>query len=247
MKNILVIQFREKKEPREAEQRCLLRATKTLNTKLTFLNALDESINWENPGDILKGYDGVMLGGSGEFYFDGKFHPEDPKRARLYTAVERMRLFFHFLLENDFPTFGMCMGHQAIAHIIGTKIIACDKTGKTGTFNVHLSKEGLTDPLFAGFPEEFPAQYAHKDVVSELPEGATALANGERCSFSVIRYGKNIYTMQFHPEMNYEDMRERIEVHPEYMPEGVDPDQLLKPSPEANTLIPLFVERVVAP
>ena len=72
---------------------------------------------------------------------------------------------------------------------------------KMGAYEVSLTEEGKQDPLFKDLPETFYAQYAHKDSVTNLPDGATLLASSPVCKFAALRYGEKIYTMQFHPEV----------------------------------------------
>ena len=106
----------------------------------------------------------------------------------------------------------------------------CDETqSKSGSHEVHLTEEGSSDKLFKTLPKSFVAQYWHKDSVTNLPEGAMILATRPSCRFSALRYGDNVYTTQFHPEV-----------------ERITSDENPKPSPEASRLIPLWIERIVA-
>jgi GMP synthase (glutamine-hydrolysing) len=120
-----------------------------------------------------------------------------------------------------------------------------ESQNKAGSFDVVLTADGLTDRLFSALPDTFVAQYGHKDSVTSLPRGATLLAQGPACRFSALRYGRSVYSVQFHPELDADGVMSRIRNTVGYLPAGVDPCSVVRPSPHASRIVPLFVECIV--
>ncbi len=228
MKRILIVQSRSSSDWVDREQKNFLRAIGD-NAETEFLSALDERLAWTSPDEFLKDADGVIFGGSSDFDFHGGRNEKDPARLMSFIILSRARNIVTHAIAEHLPLLGVCFGHQLIAQMYGGDVQNDPTQEKSGSHEVQLTEEGTRDLLFSTLPPRFSAQYWHKDSVTNLPEGATLLATGTTCQFSALRYGTNIYTVQFHPEV------ERISV-----------DKNAKPSPEASRLIPLWIERIVA-
>lgn len=244
MKKILIIQSRKRPEMVLAEQGEYTRAADNL-AELVFLSSLDSHLEWASPEKILQGFDGVILGGSGEFDFDGGREAEDPARVTSKEIVGRLQPTVGYIMEHNMPLLGVCYGHQIVSEVLGVRVVNDHEQKKVGSFPVTLTEEGKKDPLFSALPETFMAQYGHKDSLQALPAAAVLLASGERCRTSALRYGSVAYTVQFHPELTAEDVKWKLQNSPGYLPEGVDVESLVKVSPEASTIIPHFIEQIV--
>jgi GMP synthase (glutamine-hydrolysing) len=212
--------------------------------ELAFISSLDESQPWSKPEKMVAGFNGVMFGGSGEYDFDGGRPLDDPARKTSKEIVERVRPLVEFLLRNDVPLLGVCYGHQIVSEVKGVPVVNDLSQKKVGSFPVQLTQEGKQDVLFGDMPEVFVGQYGHKDSLSGLPEGAVLLAKSDVCRTSALRFGTSAYTMQFHPELTADDVKWKLQNSPGYLPEGVDISSIIKPSVEASTIIPHFIERV---
>ena len=95
--------------------------------------------------------------------------------------------------------------------------------------------------LFTDLPDSFYAYYGHKDVLDRVPEGAVLLMNGgESCKVSALQYRNNIYTVQFHPELNFSDMLLRVKNSKGYLPEGVTVEEIYKDDPHSNVILRNF-------
>ena len=97
------------------------------------------------------------------------------------------------------PVLGICLGHQAIAHVHGGSVVRASRVvhGKLST--IHHSD----DPLFAGVPERFSATRYHSLLVSKdpLPESIQVLAETDAGEVMALKVkGKQVYGLQFHPE-----------------------------------------------
>lgn len=244
MKKILVIQFRTNPETLASEADSY---TKSIGSRceLVFKNALTDNLDWSNPVSILEDACGLILGGSGEFDFDGGRSHNDEKRVASHQVTSDMAPFLEYIKQRDFPTLGICFGHQLIGTSEGVCVSNDKKQAKVGSHFVVLSEEGQRDILFTGVPLSFTAQYGHKDSLSELPKDARLLAYGASCTYSALRFGKNRYTLQFHPELEAEDLVAKLNAHPDYLPPEQKIEDLVRPSPDASKILRNFVELVV--
>ena len=200
MQKILLVQSRISPERIECEHNNFTRSLGGI-AEFESLSTLDERFGWETPQEFLAGYDGVMFGGSSDFDFHGGRPDSDPVRAASMQILERTRPLVAHAFDITLPILGVCFGHQIIANMHGGNVHNNKEQNKFGAHEVHLTTEGAQDPLFKNLPQSFTAQYAHKDSVTNLPEGATLLATGASCRFSALRYGEKAYTVQFHPEI----------------------------------------------
>jgi GMP synthase (glutamine-hydrolysing) len=244
MKNLLVIQSRMRPEMIEAERAEYCRAVGD-ETILHYASTLDTTLDWQMPQTLLANMDGVILGGSGEFDLDGGRGADDPARVAAHKAKENAETLAAYIIERDIPFLGVCFGHQLVADVRSGRVTNDHAQKKVGTFDVWLTDVGRHDPLFTSLPSVFPAQYGHKDSVTSLPQGAELLAFGDSCAFSALRYGSRAYTVQFHPELTEQDVIWKLKNSPGYLPEGVSAESIVRPSPDASAIIPLFIENIV--
>lgn len=227
MQKILLVQSRITEERVERERNNFKRAVGD-SAELGFISAVDEKLGWTTPESLLEGYDGVIFGGSSDFDFHGGRPDGDPVRLMSMMILSRARNIVSYAMQSDIPTLGVCFGHQIIGNMHGGMVTNDREQAKMGAHEIAVTDEGKRDPLFSALPVKFFAQYAHKDSVTSMPEGATLLAGSPTCRFSVLRYGKRVHTVQFHPEVLK-------------MPRGPERD-----TPEASKLVRLWIERVVA-
>lgn len=236
---ILVIQFRLDEDALTAERTTFEREVGTY-VDLWFVNAFDDTKAWNCPETILKGYQGVLLGGSGEFDFDGNRSVDDPARVISYQLVDKLKPVFEYILNHDIPTLGICYGHQLLGFFAGAQVSCDESQRKTGSHELKLIVNKNEHFLFADLPPTFFAHYGHKDSLDRVPEGATLLMCGEKCKVSALRYKNNIFSTQFHPELTHERMISRIKQSPGYLPEGAIAEELFKEDPHSNTILHNF-------
>ena len=102
------------------------------------------------------------------------------------------------LYASRLPILGICYGMQAITHQLGGHIAPATKH-EYGQAVLHIiDKES---PLFAGLPSSLLVWMSHGDQVVELPPGFKALAYTENSPAAVIGSDRNIFGLQFHPEV----------------------------------------------
>lgn len=237
---ILCLQFRENLNLLVQEQACIQREA-GIYADIDFVNAISDPIDWSDVDVIMSGYDGVILGGSGELYFDGEKPESDPARQVSYSILEKLRPLFNYLFEHDIPTLGICYGHQLLGAFAGAKIQCDSKQKKTCSHEVKLMVNKNDYFLFSDLPDSFQAHYGHKDSLDRIPEGAVLLMNGgEQCKVSALQYKNNIYTTQFHPELTFNDMVDRMKNSSGYLPEGMLAEEMFKDDPHSNTILQNF-------
>lgn len=237
---ILGIQFRKKQESILQERECIKREVGEY-VDIEFTNALDNDVTWDSPEVIMNEFNGVILGGSGDFDFNGGRAEDDPDRAISYQLLDKLHPTFTYIFDNDVPTFGICYGHQLLGAFAGVSVIYDEKQKKSRSHEVKLLIDKNDHCLFADLPDSFEAYYGHKDSLSQVPEGAVLLMNGgEACRVSALRYRKKIYTVQFHPELTFEDMVERIQNSPGYLPEGVSIEEVFSRDTNSNVILRNF-------
>lgn len=243
MKRILIIQSRKSLERCEFECDAYMRLAGGA-AEFGRVSTLDIEHDWHSPQELLAGYGGAIIGGSSDFFLHGGIGEEAVERAGAYEVLERVRALVEYILAEDFPLLGICFGHQLVAEIRGGNVTHDHSQKKMGTFDVVLNEEGKRDRLFTGMPGSFAGQYAHRDSVTSLPRGATLLASGDSCFFSVLRYGGNVYTLQFHPELSELDLLNAREVAETYLDPGVSIESVVRPSQESSRIIGRFVKDI---
>jgi len=240
MKNILLVQFRRDLSALH-EKDCFLRYfQKEQNLKLKTVNAFDEGVDFSFPQKLIRNSRGVILGGSGEFYLSGN---TGEKEKIFRKMLKRITPFIKYLLRNNFPVLGICLGHQILGYFLKGEVINDKNQAQTGSFLVFSTQEGKAAPLFSKIPQKFFAQFGHQDSLKDLPKGTKLLARTRKCRVAAFKYKDKIWGVQFHPELNYKDMVFRLNLYPEYTqksPRGMR--NMLKPSPFSSRVIKNFIK-----
>lgn len=117
------------------------------------------------------------------------------------------------ILQNidDIPILGICLGHQAIAHVYGGEIKRLENPlhGKTSKISITCENS----PLFKNLPHEFSVMRYHSLYVNEegLPEDLIITARSDDGIIMALKHrSKNIYGIQFHPESFFTEYGKRI-------------------------------------
>ena len=69
------------------------------------------------------------------------------------------------------------------------------------SIEVHLTTEGLADPVARNLPRTLPALQWHEAEVVEPPPGALVLARNDYCEVQALRVGHLAWGVQFHLEV----------------------------------------------
>ncbi|MEC9375339.1 MAG: type 1 glutamine amidotransferase [Pseudomonadota bacterium] len=103
-------------------------------------------------------------------------------------------------IQKQIPIFGICLGAQLIAKALGANV-GSNKVKEIGWYNVNPTEEGTEDLLFKHFSGAEKVFQWHGDTF-DIPDNAIHLATSSDCSNQAFRYGKNVYALQFHLEVD---------------------------------------------
>jgi GMP synthase (glutamine-hydrolysing) len=104
------------------------------------------------------------------------------------------------------PVLGICLGAQLLAAAAGARVYPMESPRyEVGWSAVRFRREHADDPLFLGLPAEAPMLHLHGDTF-DLPAGAALLASSELCENQAFRLGHRLFGVQFHCEMNVQDI-----------------------------------------
>lgn len=170
-------------------------------------------------GEIdLSAYAGIVVGGS-------PFTVSDEEKSDVQVRVEAELVdLTRRAIEADFPLLGACYG----IGIIGTAIEAVvDRTfgEEVSAPTISLTRDGREDPLFSALPPSFNAFVGHKEAIHTLPADTVVLASSDACPVQAFRVGRNVYAIQFHPELDAAGLHTRVEAYRHFgyfAPEEVD-------------------------
>ncbi len=145
-----------------------------------------------NLGDPLSldGHIGVILMG-------GPMSANDP----LTGLAAELRLIDK-ALGAGVPLLGVCLGSQLIAKALGARVYPNPET-EIGWAPVHLTEAGQRDRIFRTLPSPSTFFHWHSETF-DVPSGAEWLAYSDKCRHQAYRYGRNVYGIQFHPEITAE-------------------------------------------
>jgi GMP synthase-like glutamine amidotransferase len=128
------------------------------------------------------------------FVFGGSMHPDQDD---LFPWLSEETDWLRGLIEQQMPTFGICLGSELLARATGAWVGQLP-IPEIGWGEVELTEAGVEDPVFSALPARFEGliwhHYAH-----DLPEGAVALAHSA-ASLQAFRLG-TCWGVQFHPEV----------------------------------------------
>lgn len=107
------------------------------------------------------------------------------------------------LFELGLPVLGICYGMQLMSRHFGGEVVPA---GKREFGHADLLAKSAPGPLFDGFFAEgkSPVWMSHGDHVARVPDGfevVAATANAPVCAIQKVE--KNLYGVQFHPEVNH--------------------------------------------
>ena len=157
---------------------------------------------------------------------------------------ERTAGWIRDAMDAELPLFGVCFGHQLMAHALGGRVDYLPGGREIGTRAIETLDAATRDPLATGLPTSFRAHTTHEQSVLEAPSGATVLARSARDPHQLLRYGPNALSTQFHPEFSADVMRAYIRRKCSDMRrEGADPQRCFREvaaTPIARRLLQRF-------
>lgn len=180
-----------------------------------------------------EGFAGAIITGSGAMVTD-RLDWSEATAAWLAQAAQA-----------GFPLFGICYGHQLLAHALGGEVGYNPGGREMGTLDIELLPAAADDALFGPLPTAMAVQLTHRQSVLRVPDGATVLARSAADPCQAFRWGDSAWGVQFHPEFSTTHMRGYIQARKVALQrEGLDPQAMLAgvaSSPEARRVLRRFV------
>ena len=184
-------------------------------------------------------YAGVLVTGSGAMVTERR------------DWSERSAAWLRDVAHAGVPVFGICYGHQLLAHALGGEVGDNPNGREMGTVHLDLHATAADDPLFSGLPVRFAAQATHLQSVLRAPDGATVLAASAQDGCHAFRWGASSWGVQFHPEFSATHMRGYVRARAEALSaEGADPRQVERSvgaAPVARRVLRRFVQHARSP
>lgn len=195
----------------------------------------------EFESSCLQGYDALFIGGSSDASVT------QPSR---YPFVESAKRLILYCFEQSIPVFASCFGFQVAVEALGGKVMVDKANMEMGTYPLWLTEAAKDDVLFHDVPNGFWAVSGHKERAVTIPENSILLAYSDRCPYHAFKIvGKPFYAFQFHPEVDAEDLTNRItRYQSRYLDEGDELAKILQNLQDttiANDLIKKFIDRVL--
>jgi GMP synthase-like glutamine amidotransferase len=168
----------------------------------------------------------IVMGGPMGAYDDKK-----------YPWLTAEKSFIEASIKAGKKVLGICLGAQLIAIVLGEKVYPHIHK-EIGWFPLRLTGEGVESEVLKGFPPEFPAFHWHGDTFS-FPRGAARLAETTACRNQAFAYGNNVIGLQFHLDVQRENVEQLIENCAAEMikaPYVQTAEQMLAPENEFKTI-----------
>lgn len=214
MKPFLILQLRPEDEAADNEFEAFLEKGGYTEDMVHRIRLDQESL----PKDLrLEDYAGIIVGGGPGCVSDSA-DEKDPVEKRIEDEILGL---MPAVCEQDFPFLGCCYGMGILGHHLSPGFVSKENYGEAvGGVDCSVTPEGQLDPLMQGLPNKFRALVGHKEAVQDLPAGAVQLVSSEPAPYQMLRYGKNVYATQFHPEADAQGFETRIHIykHKGYFP-----------------------------
>ena len=141
----------------------------------------------------LDDYDGYLISGSAYGVYD-----DAPFIPRLIDLIQKIH-------QAKKPIFGVCFGHQIIAHALGGQAQKWDKGWVLGITEVTLTNL----PDWVEKKEWIETRgntinliHVHQDQVTRLPRGAKLVGIASQCKNAAFIIGDTVFAVQGHPEFD---------------------------------------------
>jgi GMP synthase (glutamine-hydrolysing) len=141
------------------------------------------------------------------------------------------------------PVLGICFGHQLLAYALGGQVGPNPRGREIGTVPIQVVAE---DPVLGALCS-MRVQATHVDSVLELPMGSSVLAGSSLEPHAALRFAREAWGVQFHPEFSPEMLRLLVHQRRDLLVrEGFEPARLIEavaPTPRSTAVLARFARR----
>lgn len=123
--------------------------------------------------------------------------------------VDEKRAIREAIFDLDLPYFGVCLGHQLLADVLGGEVGPAVRA-EIGVVDLHFNETAQNHPWLEGMPETMPLVQWHLAEVKQLPDHIDILATTDACPIHGIALNQRTLGMQSHIEVNLDTVREWI-------------------------------------
>ena len=205
MKKILILQLRPDKIA-ETEYDKFLAAGEITDDDVHRIRMEESGI----PEDVhAMEYAAVIVGGGPSNVSDDEEKKSDNQKKfenDLFRILDEV-------VKNDIPFIGACYGVGILSRYCGAIVSKEKYSEDISAVDIIVNEEGQKDELLVGLPISFRAMVGHKEACQAVPDGGVLLASSSTCPVQMYRIKNNIYATQFHPEMDAEELINRINVY----------------------------------
>lgn len=190
------------------EYKCIYESLDIPYNELMQVNMASAFIKTKDIRKLAKQAKGIIIGGQGEVGYG----ETDPKKRLWLDNIRKkiLPVLKETIRDPEKKILGICFGHQLLAEVLDAKVAYAPQQREVGIETLSLTPKGKNDPLFKGVSSSFKAILAHRDAVLELPKNTVHLASSKKCPIQAFRYKKNIYGVQFHPELDSQEFKQRL-------------------------------------
>jgi len=120
--------------------------------------------------------------------------------ADKYRHLAGEKMLIERAVKDNLPVLGICLGAQLLASALGARVYPSG-IKEIGWYDLTPTQAAKDDPLFHHLRANEKVFQWHGDTF-DLPHGAVHLASSPLCTNQAFRYGRNVYALQFHLEVD---------------------------------------------
>ncbi len=165
-----------------------------------------------------------------------------------WLAAEKQ--FIEKAIEGGKVVLGVCLGAQLIAAVLGARVYP-NAHKEIGWFPIEQTAAARNSSLFADWPDRFDVFHWHGDTF-DVPDSAVHIARSEACENQAFAYEGRVVGLQFHLELNRENVEALIRNCSADLVQGEfiqTPTRILEPKEDfqqSNSRMSEFLDRLEA-